>query len=514
MNIPELSQLSDYKKLWDCLRVLHPSAIRTHCRHLARMDLYFLIRYGLRRDDVEHQWILDRCKEVQAAPDGHLDLWAREHYKSTIITFGLTIQDILRSHGNDRSHPLGDEITTCILSHNRPTAKSFLKQIKVELENNRLIQSWYPDVLWRDPRKHAPKWSEDEGIIVKRESNPKEATVEAYGLVDGMPTGKHYHLLVYDDVVTERSVTTPAMITKTTAMFALSTNLGREHGAKRYIGTRYDSDDTYQSMLDNRIATPRIYPATDNGEMGGNPVLMSSEYLEEKRRMGNYIFSCQMLQNPVPSEDAYFDMSEVQRFDLADAPSLISRYLVSDYAVTEDGGDWTVHGVIGVDADLEWWILDWWRGQTRSDVWVSSAIDLIQLHAPEMWIEEKGVILRSVEPFLTTEMRDRRAYIRREGIGVHANKAARARSTQARVQMGMLHVPHDVPWADDLLIEMKRFPFTTVDDQVDVLSLFGLACDKIYGPMAPEPQPSRQYNSGMAVLEAVRSKMAAGGRYD
>ena len=106
LNTPELSALSDYKKLWDCLRVLHPSAIRTHCRHLARMDLYFLIRYGLRRDDVEHQWILDRCKEVQAAPDGHLDLWAREHYKSTIITFGLTIQDILRSHGNDRSHPL------------------------------------------------------------------------------------------------------------------------------------------------------------------------------------------------------------------------------------------------------------------------------------------------------------------------------------------------------------------------------------------------------------------------
>ena len=31
-------------------------------------------------------------------------------------------------------------------------------------------------------------WSLDGGLVVKRKSNPKEATVEAWGLVDSQPT--------------------------------------------------------------------------------------------------------------------------------------------------------------------------------------------------------------------------------------------------------------------------------------------------------------------------------------
>ena len=173
-------------------------------RRLCASDLYFLLTKILGRKDLERDWLYERCAEVQAAPDGYLDLWAREHYKSTIITFGKTIQDVL----------VDPEITVGIFSFNRPIAKAFLRQIKREFESNETLRELFPDVLWTSPGREAPKWSEDEGIIVRRKGNPKEATVEAWGLVDGQPTSKHYSLVVYDDVVTRESVTTPEMIAK------------------------------------------------------------------------------------------------------------------------------------------------------------------------------------------------------------------------------------------------------------------------------------------------------------
>ena len=75
-----------------------------------------------------------------------------------------------------------------IFSHTRPIAKGFLRQIKRELEGNNVLKALFQDILHADPQHQSPKWSEDDGIIVKRKTNPKEATVEAWGLVDGQPT--------------------------------------------------------------------------------------------------------------------------------------------------------------------------------------------------------------------------------------------------------------------------------------------------------------------------------------
>lgn len=113
---------------------------------LGRNDLFFLLTTLLKRRDMECDWLFDRCEEVQQSPDGHLDLWAREHYKSTIITFGQTIRDIL----------CDPEITIGIFSHCRPMAKDFLNQIKYEFEQNTLLKRCYADVLWQQPRTQAP----------------------------------------------------------------------------------------------------------------------------------------------------------------------------------------------------------------------------------------------------------------------------------------------------------------------------------------------------------------------
>ena len=91
-------------------------AIDAASRALCQSDLFYLLAFAMGRADVrQSDWLYDRCVEVQELPDGMLDLWAREHYKSTVITFAQTIRDIL----------VDPEITVGIFSHTKPIARSF-----------------------------------------------------------------------------------------------------------------------------------------------------------------------------------------------------------------------------------------------------------------------------------------------------------------------------------------------------------------------------------------------------
>ena len=262
----------------------------TAVRYLVQADLFYLLAAVCGRKDMLNEFAFERCREVEANPNGYIDLWAREHFKSSIITFGLTVQDILKN----------PEATFGIFSHTRPIAKAFLRQIMRELEGNATLHAAFPDVLWGPDVRQAPKWSEDDGIIVRRKSNPKEATVEAWGLVDGQPTSKHYQVLLYDDVVVRESVTNEDMIAKTMKALEESYNLGvTPGGMKRFVGTRWHFGDAYATVKQRGTATPREHPGRQGGTEEGASVYWPDEVHHEKRRdMGPYTYAAQILLNP------------------------------------------------------------------------------------------------------------------------------------------------------------------------------------------------------------------------
>lgn len=319
-------------------------------RALLAGDLFFLLLVGLGRADINNDWLYARCREVQRAPDGCLDLWAREHYKSTIITVALTIQEILKN----------PEITVGIFSHSRPVAKAFLRQIKREFEGNRALQTLFPHT--RPPQQGEKRtWSEDDGLIVRRRGNPKEATLEAWGLVDGQPIGKHFNLLIYDDVVTPESVNTPEMIAKTTDAWRVSLNLGAHGGQRRMIGTRYHAADSYSVILEQGSVTPRIYPATVDGTHESEPVFLSREILDAKRRdMGPYIFACQMLQNPLADKAQGFAAEWFKKTGTEHtAPDGMNVYILADPASAKKKySDYTSFWVVGLNTDGFYYVLD------------------------------------------------------------------------------------------------------------------------------------------------------------
>ena len=339
----------DALEWWNLIRAAHQG---DGVRWLGKNDRFFLLTVLLHRMDAFHPWIYARCREVEEETDDCLDLWAREHYKSTIITFAGVTQEIIKN----------PDITIGIFSHTKPVARKFLIQLKTEFEQNQDLKTTYPEIFYTDPRKESPKWSEEKGICVKRTGNPKEATVEAHGLVDGQPTGAHFALRVYDDVVTLESVSTPEQVRKTTDAWALSDNLGArgEDGRSRrwHVGTRYSYSDTYQDILDKGVLKPRIFPATHNGLPDGNPVFLSPEvWAEKKRTQGSAILAAQMLQNPAAGQNALFRKEWLRFQDVR--PATLNVYILVDPASSRKrGSDRTAMAVIGIDAAGNKWLMD------------------------------------------------------------------------------------------------------------------------------------------------------------
>lgn len=355
-----LNTIEDYVTLVRNLPSLPDSERAQMARHLCRTDLYFLLWFGCGRKDMAHPWLLARCKEVQASPNGHLDCWARDHYKSTIITFGLTMQDILAGYGNDNHlYRTKLEPTIGIFAFNRTIAKGFLKQLKREFEQNQLLKDLFPDILHQMPERDAVKWSDDEGLIFKRKTNPKEACIEAWGYVEGQPTSKHFNIIVGDDLVTYDSVLTPSAMTKCVESWELMQNLSTENGIFRYIGTRYHMNDLYRTMMERKTVHMRVHAATDNGEVDGNPVLISRARLEEKyRASGAYTFYCQMLQNPKGSAVDAFQRENIQYYEKC-FPESLNRYIIVDPANSKKKtGDYTAAWVIGLGTDKNYYVID------------------------------------------------------------------------------------------------------------------------------------------------------------
>jgi len=317
---------------------------------MARDDLFFLLVRVCRRNDMLNEFAFARCREVESDPDGHLDLWAREHFKSSIITFGKTIQDILQD----------PEITIGIFSHTRPIAKAFLRQIMRELESNKTLHAAFPDILWGEDVRAAPKWSEDDGIIVRRKSNPNEATIEAWGLVDGQPTSKHFKVLLYDDVVVAGSITTPEMIQKTMTEMERSYNLGTTPGRKRAAGTRWHFNDAYRTVVDRGTFTAREHPGRAGGTEEGESVYWSEEIHQQKRRdMGPYTYAAQILLNPKADAAQGFKREWLCHYKAARGIQKMNGYILVDAASSKKkGSDFTAMHVVGLNIDKKRYVLD------------------------------------------------------------------------------------------------------------------------------------------------------------
>jgi predicted phage terminase large subunit-like protein len=193
-------------------------------------------------------------------------------------------------------------------------------------------------------------------------------------------------------------------------------------------------------------------------------------------RLNRRTWSSLYQQIPAPADGILFRRDDMMTYDVA--PPDLRIIGGSDYAVTPDGGDWTEHGVAGLSAAGDLYLLDWWRGQTGPEVWIERKIDMMARWKPLMWGGEAGPIRRSTEGTLRRRMTERSVQCRLEWLPSVNDKPTRAQPVIARAGMGRVFWPR-AAWVPELQRQCLVFPAGSPDDGVDTLSILGRLADML-----------------------------------
>ncbi len=355
--------------------------------------------------------------------------------------------------------------------------------------------------------------------------DPESTAADEWGLTNGSDwmaagiltgiTGNRVDLVVWDDLIKGREQADSEVIRNKTWDAYFDDLLTRKKPNAREVGimTRWHEDDP----------AGRILPLKYNGESGwikgrdGNDwfVVCLPAQCERTddllgRPVGEYIWpewfppghfepfkrntrtwSALFQQRPSPEEGDYFKAEWLRPYEVTPHRDTLRIYGASDYAVTKNGGDYTVHVVVGVDPDHNIFLLDLWRKQASSDVWIEALCDLVARWRPMGWAEEKGQIASGVGPLIHKRLMERRLYVVRAGFPARQDKAIRAQSIRGRMAMNGLYVPIHMGWYPDFKSELLTFPNGAFDDQVDAIGLIGQVLDKMMPGDKPRAEPEK-----------------------
>lgn len=395
-----LARLEDYRVLEQRLAELassDPSAWAALVRAQAEGDLYFLLRYVLSTRDLgrdptgasepwfHNPWIYQQTRAIQYEYDRTLNVWAREHMKSTIGNFGLNFWLFINNPG----HCIG------IFSVLRSLAKAHLRRMMHEMENNPLLSQLWPEIFWERPASQAKPWSIEEGCILKSCAARNEVSLEAWPLTESYPAGKHFNHLCVDDMSAPRTVATDDQLMKAREGYNLLGGLQSRGATRIALGTFYSDTDVQIDLIRDGALTPRLRPAVDSSDnseeyqdIGGRPVYYSAAELRMKMSDMNEEYAIQYLLDPLKGRNSLLDASHLQTYGndpVVEAQSK-SLYLLADPNGWQDPeNDPCALMLVGLGFDRNFYVLDLFKGRVDPGDRLRA---IVSMH--KRWVEVVG----------------------------------------------------------------------------------------------------------------------------
>jgi predicted phage terminase large subunit-like protein len=449
-----------------------------------------------------HLLIIDELEKVSRGETDNLLIFAPPgSAKSTYVT-QLFIAWYLANHPDHK---------VLFATHSVEFAERWGRRIRNDLQDNALVLGVEPD----QTNQAAARWALKSGG-------------ELYGVGAGVGiSGFRADLGLIDDPFGSREdAWSETVREKRWEWYTSDFSARLKPNARRVImHTRWHEEDIAGRVLqqvDRGIVNARVISipaiAVDGDVLGRKP----GEYLwddpsgydygkylrQRQREESPMMWSALYQQSPAPEDGDFFKSDWLKDYTPArPAPDLstLQVYGASDYAVTQDGGDWTVHGVLGIDPAGDMHLLDLWRQQTTPDKWIDTFCDMVRRYKPLEWAEETGQIKSGVGPFRDKRMQERDAYVTCTAFPTRGDKAVRATSMRGRMSQRGLYVDHNAPWFAEFRRELLSFPAGKHDDQVDMIGLLGQLLDNMVDGVLPKPKQQPENQSGYSAVDEYES---------
>lgn len=262
---------------------------------LCKRDLRYLCQevLGYKDWDLCHDDLNQFLKENQDAPR-ELILIPREHLKTSIVTVGGAIQEILKN----------PNVTILISNLVLSNAEKILSEIKECLMK--------PDLVAMFGNFVGPLWNRDEIVVRQRTSTDKTPTI-SIGSPDKVLTSQHYDFIILDDILDDSVLGTADQILKTRNYYSKTIDLlKRPHGKLRVVGTRYDDKDLYGCLMREMKDEYKVFfrGATKDNTMEGElifPKKFNHDILKKLlKEKGSFSFYCQYFNQPINRENQQF----------------------------------------------------------------------------------------------------------------------------------------------------------------------------------------------------------------
>lgn len=213
-------------------------------------------------------------------------------------------------------------------------------------------------------------------------------------------------------------------------------------------------------------------------------------------------------QNPVSAEGDYFKKQDFRLYETAPPIETLQIYAAWDLAIgKKDSNDFTAGFVVGIDHNLDWWVLDRYYGRWSASELIDKFFELQRVWKPTLQGIEHGQIEMTLEPFIQKEIAERKEQFNYIKLKTRGNdKMTRARPLQGRMQQGRVHFPKNALWVQELTNEMLAFPSGKHDDQVDALAWIGQMILMLAPQREKRPPPKKSWR------QRLGKQLRGGGR--